>query len=73
MSNEPTRPKLTLAEDITIDRRTGALLINGEEFPYFVGEDIGIDRLDANPRVFTVNVSIMTERVRFIPAERDAK
>jgi hypothetical protein len=59
-----------IASNITIDKNVGRLLINGEEFPYYVGDSISVDGLTGR-HVTEVNISILTKRVTVIPLKGD--
>lgn len=63
-------PTPQLANEVTIDKRDGHLLVNGEEFPWFVGDDITIDGLSSRDMT-SVNISVLTKRVTVIPLKGD--
>lgn len=59
-----------LASNITIDKKTGTVSIDGQEFPWFFEDSpsiYGLGKMD----MITVNISVLTRNVTVLPLRRD--
>jgi hypothetical protein len=57
-----------IAKNITIDKRTGRIMVDGEEFPWFVRDDASVYGLSRDD-MLSVSISILTDDVTIIPTK----